>query len=58
MANFHKKSVNQGSVPAGHTRANRALDMSRATPNIDLTPEEQENVVEEAGPLAKTLGYV
>jgi len=58
MTNFHKKSANQGRVLAGGTRADRALDMSRATPNIDLTTEEQENVLEEAGPLAKTLGYV
>ncbi|MCS3754383.1 hypothetical protein GGP79_002347 [Salinibacter ruber] len=58
MANFHKKSTNQGRVLAGGTRADRALDRSRATPSIDLTTEEQENVLEEVGPLAKTLGYV
>jgi hypothetical protein len=58
MVNFHKKSANQGRVLAGGTKADRALDRSRATPSIDLTLEEQENVLEEAGPLAKTLGYV
>lgn len=58
MINFHEESTNQGRVLAGGTRADRALNGSRAAPKIDLSVKEKRDVLEEAGSWAEKLGYV
>jgi len=58
MLNYHERKENGGRVLAGGTRGDRELDPSRGAPEIRLTEEEKEEIVEESMPWIEEYSYL